>query len=212
MEDNAVIRGVIRLACEHSPRLEVVAEVADGASALEACRRDPPDVLVLDLVLPGSVQGLDVARAIRREELPIRVLVLTALADDRALFECVRAGVDGFLNKSEGVRTIGDALERLAGGETVFMPAQERTAVAELGRLARRTRQVADARERLTDRELEILEQLALGITVKQVATRLALSPRTIDTHVQKIYRKLGVRNRVQAISRAASLQLIELG
>lgn len=212
MEDNAVIRGVIRLACEHSPRLEVVAEVADGASALEACRREPPDVLVLDLVLPGSVQGLDVARAIRREELPIRVLVLTALADDRALFESVRAGVDGFLNKSEGVRTIGDALEKLADGETVFMPAQERTAVAELGRLARRTRQVADARERLTDRELEILEQLALGITVKQVATRLALSPRTIDTHVQKIYRKLGVRNRVQAISRAASLQLIELG
>ena len=212
MEDNAVIRGVIRLACEHSPRLEVVAEVADGASALEACRREPPDVLVLDLVLPGSVQGLDVARAIRREELPIRVLVLTALADDRALFESVRAGVDGFLNKSEGVRTIGDALEKLADGETVFMPAQDRTAVAELGRLARRTRQVADARERLTDRELEILEQLALGITVKQVATRLALSPRTIDTHVQKIYRKLGVRNRVQAISRAASLQLIELG
>ena len=212
VEDNAVIRGVIRLACEHAPGLEVIAEVEDGASALEACRRERPDVVVLDLVLPGLEQGLDVARSIRSEGLPTRILVLTGRGDDRTVFESVRAGVDGFLNKTDGVRSIAEALETVARGETVFTPRQEHVAVVELGRLARRTRDIADTRTRLTERELEILEYLSLGLTVKQVATRLGLSPRTVDSHIQKLYRKLGVRNRVQAISRAASLRLIELG
>jgi DNA-binding NarL/FixJ family response regulator len=109
------------------------------------------------------------------------------------------------------VRTIADALERVARGETVFSAAQRKAAVDELGRLARRSREVAGAKATLTDRELEILEFLALGLTVKQVATRLGLSPRTVDTHIAKLYRKLGVRNRVQAISRAATLKLIDI-
>jgi DNA-binding NarL/FixJ family response regulator len=137
--------------------------------------------------------------------------VLSARADDAAVFESVRAGADGFLNKTEGVRTIADALERVARGETVFSQAQRKAAVDELGRLARRSRDVAAAKATLTRRELEILEFLALGLTVKQVATRLGLSPRTVDTHIAKLYRKLGVRNRVQAISRAATLKLIDI-
>jgi len=93
----------------------------------------------------------------------------------------------------------------------VFTTEQERIAVEELGRLARQAREVSGVRATLTDREIEILELLALGFTVKQVATRLRLSPRTVETHVAKLYRKLGARNRVQAVSRAASLGLIEL-
>jgi DNA-binding NarL/FixJ family response regulator len=193
VEDNAVIRGVIRLACEDDPGLEVVAEVEDGSAALDACRRERADVVVLDLVLPGPLQGLDVARTIHAQRLPTRILILTALSDDHAVFESVRAGVDGFLNKTEGVRLVGDALRRVATGETVFTAAQERAALVELGRLARRARDVSQARQRLTDREIEILQYLALGLTVKQVATRLGLSPRTIDAPASKIYRKLQV-------------------
>jgi DNA-binding NarL/FixJ family response regulator len=138
--------------------------------------------------------------------------VLTARTDDRAVFESVRAGADGFLEKTAGVRFIAEALERVARGERVFTPAQDRAARAELGRMARRTRDRAQARERITERELEILEYLALGLTVKQVATRLELSPRTIDSHLARLYRKLGARNRVEAISRAATLELIRVG
>jgi DNA-binding NarL/FixJ family response regulator len=212
VEDNEVIRGVIRLACEQAPGLEVVAEVEDGTAALEAVRRDRPDVVVLDLVLPGDVQGLDVARRIRADRLPTRILIVTGRTDDRAIFESIRAGADGFLEKTIGVRFIADALERVARGERVFTAGQEHAAVSQLGRMARRTRDRAEAKARLTERELEILEYLALGLTVKQVATRLAVSPRTIDSHTGRVYRKLGVRNRVQAISRAAALDLIELG
>jgi DNA-binding NarL/FixJ family response regulator len=123
----------------------------------------------------------------------------------------MRAGVDGYLEKTAGVRFVADALWRVAHGERVFSQDQERAAVAELGRLAQRTREASGAKSHLTRRELEILEHVAVGLSVKQVASRVGLSPRTVETHLTKLYRKLGARNRVQALSRAASLGLIEL-
>jgi DNA-binding NarL/FixJ family response regulator len=212
VEDHPVLRGVVRLACEHTPGLEVAGEVADGEEALDACRELRPDVLVLDLSLPGELQGLDVARRVQASSSPPRILVLTGRSDDQAVFESIRAGADGFLEKTAGVRFIGDALLRVAAGERVFTPEQEKAALGELGRLARRARETSGARASLTEREVEILEQVSRGLTVKQVATRLALSPRTVETHIAKLYRKLGVRNRVQAVSKAAALGLIELG
>jgi DNA-binding NarL/FixJ family response regulator len=211
VEDHEVIRGVIRLACEHAPGLEVVAEVETGEAALERYRTDRPDVIVLDLALPGDVQGLEVARRLRAEGSDVRILVLTASGDDQTVFEAVRAGVDGYMEKTAGVRFIADALERVARGERVFTPGHESIALSELGRLARRTREASGARASMTARELEILEYIGLGLTVKQVATRLRVSPRTVETHLGKLYRKLGVRNRVQALSRAASLGLLEI-
>src|SRR5262245_30179997 len=99
VEDHPLLRTVITVACERSPELEVVADMEDGESALEACRSEAPDVVVLDLQLAGELQGLDLARRIRDEGLPIRILVLTARTDDEAMFECVTAGVDGYLEK-----------------------------------------------------------------------------------------------------------------
>jgi DNA-binding NarL/FixJ family response regulator len=212
VEDHAVIRGVIRLACEHAYGLEVVGEVETGEAALERCRADGPDVMVLDLALPGPLQGLEVARTLRAEGNPVRILVLTGSTDDQTLFESTRAGIDGYLQKTVGVRFIADALRRVARGERVFSRDQERAMLSELGRLARQTRKVSGAQSTLTERELEILEYVAVGLTVKQVASRLGLSPRTVETHLAKLYRKLGVRNRVQALARAASLGLIDLG
>jgi DNA-binding NarL/FixJ family response regulator len=212
VEDHAVIRSVIRVACENAPGLELVGECVDGASALEACRTLLPDVVLLDLSLPGELQGLDVAREIRAEALPVRILVLTGRSDEGAVFESVRAGVDGYVEKTAGVRFVAEALERVSHGERVFSPGQERVAIAELGRLARRTRESSGVRATITARELQILEHVSLGLTMKQVASRLGVSPRTVEAHLAKLYRKLGARNRVQALSRAASLGLIEIG
>jgi DNA-binding NarL/FixJ family response regulator len=212
VEDHPLIRSVIRVACDQTQGLEVVGEVIDGDAALELCRSLKPDVVVLDLALPGETQGLDVARRIREEGLPIKILVLTGRTDDQTLFESIRAGVDGYLEKTSGVRFIADALARVAGGERVFTGEQERAALAELGRLARHSRDASGMRAVLTSREIEILEIVGVGLTVKQVATRLGLSPRTVEAHLAKLYRKLGVRNRVQALSRAASLGLVEIG
>lgn len=212
VEDHPVLRGVIRLACEHSQDLAIVGEVDDGEQALEVAREVSPDVIVLDLTLPGVLQGLDVARRLRADGSTAKILVLTGRNDDRSVFDSIRAGADGFLEKTAGVRFIADALSRVAAGERVFTPDQERSAVQELGRMARQARASSGAQASITPRELEILEFVSLGLTVKQVATRLGLSPRTVEAHIAKIYRKLGVRNRVQALSRAASLGLIRIG
>ena len=211
VEDHPVLRGVVRLACEHTPGLALAGEVGTGEEAVEACRSVMPDVVVLDLSLPGRLQGLDVARTIRAEGTAARILVLTGRTDEQALFDAIRAGADGYLEKTAGVRFIADALHRVGRGERVFTPEQERIALAELGRMARQARQSADVRAVLTDRELQILELVSQGLTVKQVASRIGLSPRTVETHIAKLYRKLGVRNRVQAVSKAAALGLVEL-
>jgi DNA-binding NarL/FixJ family response regulator len=211
VEDHPVLRGVVRLACEHTPGLALAGEVGTGEEAVEACRTLTPDVVVLDLSLPGQLQGLDVARTVRAEGTAARILVLTGRTDEQALFDAIRAGADGYLEKTAGVRFIADALHRVGRGERVFTPEQERIAVAELGRMARQARQSSDVRAVLTDRELQILELVSQGLTVKQVASRIGLSPRTVETHIAKLYRKLGVRNRVQAVSKAAALGLVEL-
>jgi DNA-binding NarL/FixJ family response regulator len=212
VEDHPVLRGVVRLACEHSPDLVVVGEVEDGERALEVCREVSPDVIVLDLTLPGALQGLDVASRLRDEGSSAKILVLTGRTDDRSVFDSIRAGADGFLEKTAGVRFIAEALTRVAGGERIFTPEQERGAIQELGRMSRKARVSSAAEAKITSRELEILEFVSEGLTVKQVATRLGLSPRTVEAHVARLYRKLGVRNRVQAISRAVSLGLIQIG
>lgn len=211
VEDHPVLRGVIHLACDQTPGLELVGEVGTGEEALAACRELRPDVVVLDLTLPGEVQGLDVARTLRAEGTAGRVLILTGRTDEQAVFEAMRAGAHGYLEKTSGVRSIAEAILRVAEGERVFTPEQERLAVAELGRLARQAREAAAVLEVLTERELEVLRLLAGGLTVKQVATRLGIGSRTVETHIAKLYRKLGVRNRVQAVSRASAIGLVEL-
>lgn len=211
VEDHPVLRGVVRLACEHADGLTLAGEAATGEDAVEACRTIRPDVVVLDLSLPGKVQGLDVAQTLRAEGTADKILVLTGRTDHEAVFEAIRVGADGYLEKTAGVRFIADALLRVAAGERVFTPEQERIAVTMLGEMARRTRESSDVRAVLTQRELQILELLSRGVTVKQVATRLGLSPRTVETHISKLYRKLGVRNRVQAVSKATAIGLVEL-
>ncbi|HET9671469.1 MAG TPA: response regulator transcription factor, partial [Actinomycetota bacterium] len=123
----------------------------------------------------------------------------------------LRLGARGFVRKADGLRDLPETLRRVVAGERVMAPALEQDAVTALGRLARRAREGAEVASDLTSRERQILELLSEGRTMRQIATRLGISPRTVETHVGKVYRKLGVRTRVQAVSRAASLGLVEL-
>ena len=211
VEDHPVLRSVIRVACESSDHLEVAGEAATGEEALEAYRASAPDLILLDLQLP-DMDGLEVARRLRREApQPPRILVLTGRSEEETVFECIRAGVDGYMEKTAGVRFITVALERLAAGERLFTPEQERAAIEGLGRLARRAREASDVGAIVTPRELEILRFLSRGLTMRQVAYRLGVSTRTVEAHVAKVYRKLGVSSRVQALARARDLRLIDL-
>jgi len=210
VDDHPVLRGVVRLACNASPMLEAVAEAEDGTTALELCRSVRPDLLVLDLVLPG-VDGIEVARSVKEEGLPIRILAMSGRADGRAVLECMRLGVEGFVRKTAGVQAIADAMEIVAGGGRVYSSDEERAAVAELGRVARKVHTANGVESTLTPRETDVLQLLGHGLTMRQVGNRLGISPRTVETHIAKLYRKLEVRTRVQAVARAAALGLIDL-
>jgi DNA-binding NarL/FixJ family response regulator len=210
VEDQPVLRNVIRMACESSPHLEVAAEVASGAEAVHAYPHLFPDLVLIDLSLP-DMSGLEVARRLRREVPRPRILVLSGRTDDETLFDTIRAGVDGYLEKTMGVRHITEALERLAAGERLFTPEQERSAIEGLGRLARRAREASDVSPSITLRELVVLRLLGEGLTMRQVASRLRVSTGTVEAHVAKLYPKLDASNRVQALAKAADLGLIEL-
>lgn len=204
-----VIVGVVRLACAHRSDLELVHEVGEGAGALTSMLPGAADVLVLDLELPDA-DGLEVLRRLRDWGWSGAVLVLSDRADGTTVLEAMRRGADGYLTKADGLRHVGAAIRAVATGKRVIDPALEEAAVSQLGRFARQAREGAEVMGSLTGRERQILELLSEGLTTQQIGRRLGISPRTVETHVSKLYRKLEVRTRVQAVSKAASLGLIE--
>jgi DNA-binding NarL/FixJ family response regulator len=205
---HSTVRGVIERACEQAD-VTVVERAVSAADTVAACRALRPDLLVLDLELPDA-DGLDVLRELA-DDAPEAVLVLADRADGDVVLRALRLGVRGYVTKAEGLRDLGSTIRRVAAGERVMAPGIEEDAVAALGRFARRAREGAAVAADLTARERQILELLSEGRTMHQIATRLGISPRTVETHVGKVYRKLGVRTRVQAVTRAAALGLVEL-
>ena len=211
VENHPVLRGVIRIACDESPLLEVVGEVAEGQDALIAFPEIEPDIVVIDLDLPDMAWET-VVRDLRRRRPAPRFLAVAAKTDDETVFSTFRASVDGVVEKTGGVATIVDAVERIARGSRVFTDEHQHSAVRQLGRMARTARDSTRVAQMLTVREVEVLQLLSEGLTLHQVARRLRISPRTVETHVRKTYRKLGVHNRVQALRRAASLGVVKIG
>jgi len=202
------VLGVIDLACRDAG-VSVVASVSSARDAIDACLAEAPGLLVIDLDLPDAdgFRVLTELEAIRPES----VLVLSDRADGDIVLRVLRLGARGFVTKAEGLRGLADTIRRVLAGERVIAPGLEQDAVLALGRFAKRAREGAEVAAELTAREHQVLELLSDGHTMRQIATRLNISPRTVETHVAKIYRKLGVQTRVQAVSRAATLGLVEL-
>ena len=205
-----VIRGVVRLACASIPRVQLVAE----AASMEDVRRiglQDPDVLVLDLDLSDG-DGLEALRGLREDGFRGAVLALTDRTDGGVVLDALKLGVLGYLNKTDDLRILDVAIARIVAGERLIASELQEAAMMALGRFAKQAREGSEMSARLTPRERQILEMVSDGLTMQQIGRRLSISPRTVETHVAKLYRKLGVRTRVQAVSRAASLGLIDLG
>jgi two-component system nitrate/nitrite response regulator NarL len=208
VEDDDVIRGLLVMACERDPRLELAGEVSTGAEALESARAVAPDVIVLDVGLP-DMNGLDVARGLREEGFAGRLLILTSRSDQRTIFEARAAGADGFVEKTGAIGRIGEVIAGLVDAAPAFSDTHERAARSELRERITHAREASRAAGLLTDRELDVLRRVAAGATTRQVARALDLSERTVEAHIGKLYRKLGVSSRIQAVSAASSLGLL---
>jgi DNA-binding NarL/FixJ family response regulator len=203
-----VLRRAVRMSCESVPGLEVVAEAETAASMLILCEELRPDLAVIDIAFPD---GLRAIRELNDRDLVEIVVVLTDRTDGSSVMEALRMGVEGYLVKSSALPTVGRQIRRVLDGERVISPEVQQIAVRELGTFARMAREGSEVRATLTPREHEVLVLIGRGLTMRQMATRLGISPRTVETHVAKLYRKLDVRTRVQAVSRAVSLGLIDL-
>jgi DNA-binding NarL/FixJ family response regulator len=205
-----VILGVARLGCEAAGGVRVDAEVGTVADAVRVVVAERPDVTVLDLDLPDG-DGLEALRAIREAGFAGKVLVLSERTDGHVVLEATRLDAAGFLAKPDDLRRIGEAVRAIGAGERVVAPELDAAAVDEVGRRARRAREGAEVAATLTPREREVLALLAEGLTTQQMGRRLGIRARTVETHVGTLYRKLGVRTRVQAVARAAALGMLDI-
>ena len=208
VEDHPLIRKLVRMACEDLAEAEVVGEFGQGDRAVEEAIRLRPDLIVLDLNLP-RLDGLEVARLLRARRCVSRILVLTGRQVEGDLLEALRLGVDGFLDKGTSTAGITDALRKVAAGHREFTADQEISAASQLGVMARRAQEAARIMARLTPRQRTVLELMADGLTAKEIAARLGISERSVRTHISGLYRRLGVRGRVQAVALAMELGLL---
>jgi DNA-binding NarL/FixJ family response regulator len=178
---------------------DVVATVADGAQALRVIGAARPDVVVLDLQLPDT-SGVEVTRALRTACPAARVLVLSASGEQQDVLDAVKAGAVGYLLKSAALAEFLDAVRRTAEGDAVFTPGLAALVLGEFRRLASAPVTGGGDAPALTERETEILRMVATGMSYKQIASRLVLSHRTVQNHVQNSLGKLHLHNRVELV------------
>ena len=178
---------------------EVVATAADGAQALRVAGAARPDVVVLDLQLP-DMSGVEVTQGLRAAHPAARVLVLSASGEQQDVLDAVKAGAVGYLLKSAARPEFLDAVRRTAGGDAVFTPGLAALVLGEFRRLALGDGAGGADAPLLTERETEILRMVATGLSYKQIATRLVLSHRTVQNHVQNTLGKLHLHNRVELV------------
>jgi two-component system, NarL family, nitrate/nitrite response regulator NarL len=184
-------------------RIDVVAEADNGSDALEAIRRERPDVALVDYQMPG-LDGLGIVRATVRDQLPTRVLLLSAHTESGRVFEALQEGAAGYLPKDARRSEIIDAVLKAARGERV-VPAELASGLADEIRLrAQRAGPV------LSERERQVLQAFARGRSIPQVAKELHIGANTVKTHTQRLYEKLGVSDRAAAVAEAMRRGLLE--
>ncbi len=193
VDDHPVVRQGLRTFLETQGDLEIVGEAADGEDAIVQIRDSVPDVVLMDLVLPG-IDGIEATRQARDVSPTTKVIVLTSFADDEKVFPAIKAGAAGYLLKDVEPTQLADAIRAVQRGEALLHP----TVAAKL------MQEVATAERRapggdLTDRELEVLRLIARGMSNREIANELTVSEKTVKTHVSNILAKLHLADRTQA-------------
>ncbi|WIB25959.1 response regulator transcription factor [Curtobacterium sp. MCSS17_015] len=203
-DDQDLVRAGFRVILESEPGVQVVAEAADGAAAVAAVAAHRPDVICLDVQMPG-VDGLEAARRITAGDHPPAVLVLTTFDTDEYLFDALAAGASGFLLKNASPEKLIEAVRTVAGGDALLAPDVTRRVISRAttatspGVSGPAPAQVG-ALSGLTERETEVLRLLGRGLSNAEIAGTLFVGEATVKTHVSNVLQKLGVRDRIQAV------------
>jgi DNA-binding NarL/FixJ family response regulator len=209
-DDQELVRTGFRLILNAEPDLDVAGEAGDGSQAVDEAVRLRPDVVLMDVRMPG-VDGIEATRRLGRlTPNPPRVLMLTTFDLDQYVYDALRAGASGFLLKDAPAAQLVDAIRVVAAGDALLAPTVTRRMIAEFARRPLPTEEPALAE--LTSRELEVLKLVARGRSNAEIARQLYISDATVKTHVKRVLAKLNLRDRVQAVVLAYESGLVQPG
>jgi len=193
VDDHPLVRQGIISFLEVQDELEVKGEAADGEEAVRAAEELKPDVILMDLLMPG-MDGIEAIRQIKSSRPETRIIVLTSFAQNDKVFPAIKAGADGYLLKDTSPADLAKAIKSVCNGEAALHPDIARKLMLQLS-----SRSKMDTVETLTPRELEVLELIAQGLSNEEIANRLFISDKTVKTHVSNILHKLHLNHRIQA-------------
>jgi DNA-binding NarL/FixJ family response regulator len=198
VDDQSLIRAGLRRLIEQTPDIEVAGEAGTGADAVQLATDTRPDVIIMDIRMPG-MDGIEATRLITTGETAARVLVLTTFDDDDYVYGALRAGASGFCVKDMALEDLLTAIRVVAAGDAIIAPAVTRRLI---GQFAREPRPGVKARELtgITDRERQVLRLVGLGLSNAEIAATLYITAGTAKTHVAHLLAKLGARDRVQLV------------
>ncbi|ADB50044.1 response regulator [Conexibacter woesei] len=215
-DDHELVRTGFKLILEAEPDVAVVGEARDGAEAVELVARERPDVVLMDIRMP-RLDGIEATRRVAGEA--VRVLVLTTFDLDEYVYAALRAGASGFLLKDTPAEQLVAGVRVVAAGDALLSPSVTRRVIEQFARPAGSlvgAGSVGAARppalDELTERELEVLELIACGLSNAEIAERLVVAQTTVKTHVARVLMKLGLRDRVQAVVLAYEAGVVSPG
>jgi DNA-binding NarL/FixJ family response regulator len=206
-DDQPLMRAGFKAVLEATGSIDVVAEAGSGEEAVRAANEHAPDVVLMDIRMPG-MDGIEATRRLPRQ----RVLILTTFGLDSYIIDALRAGASGFLLKDAPTHEVVAAVRAVAAGDAVLAPAVTRQLLDQVGRRLPTAVSRTPADAELTEREREVLSMLAAGMSNSEISKALVLSEATVKTHVSNVLGKLGLRDRVQAVIYAYETGLIAPG
>jgi two-component system, NarL family, response regulator LiaR len=210
-DDHRSYGEALQIALDKERDLTVIEVVTDGESAIEAAQDQHPDVLLMDVQMPG-LDGLEATRRIHRDASDTKVILLSGHEDDVVLARAVEAGARGFLRKTQTIADLADAIRRAYRGEPLHAISEVESSIARFRMQRRSDGELAQRVERLTPRELEILQRVAGGDASAEIATELGMSRHTLRTHIQNILTKLGVHSKTDAVVAAIRFGKVRAG
>lgn len=202
VDDHAIVRQGLRMVLDAQEDIDVVGEAADGAAAVDMARALTPDVILLDLLMPG-VDGLSALQQMRGHGVESRVIVLTSSLNDQAIHQALQAGANGYLLKASRSTEVVRAIRQVMQGQDVLDPAVTQRLIM--------TTRTGDPLDQLTEREREVFDLIAHGLTNAEVAARLNVSEATVRTHMMNMFDKLNLRDRTQVVVYALKRGLIDI-
>jgi DNA-binding NarL/FixJ family response regulator len=208
-DDHQVVRTGYAALLGTQPDFTVIGTACDGAEAVQICRELSPDVVLMDVRMPG-VDGIEATRQLTRSATGgPRILILTTFDLDEYVYDALRAGASGFLLKDVTAERLFDAVRVIADGEALLAPTVTRRLIGEFARLRPRDAPAAAALAALTPRETQVFRLVAEGLSNAEIAARLVVTEETVKTHVSRVLGKLGLRDRTQAVVTAYETGLV---